>query len=197
MTESSKDLQGRLPIQAFSGARVQALGNRIQFALGVSRQFRPLGEVLAQEPIGILIGPPLPWTMRVGKEHSDGQPLSQAFMLGHLFPSIIGQGFSQRSGDVPEFLGKAVTGAPGIGPLKPCQDDQARGPFHQGAHGRAIAGSLDEIAFPVPRDGAGLDVSRPFGHERHVGDLAAPISSTCPRPSGFPALPQRGQQLAA
>ena len=81
MTELGKDLQRRLPVQAFSGARVQALGGRVQFVLGVARQIDPLGEVLAQQPIGIFIGPALPRTMRVGEKHSDGQPLRQPFVL--------------------------------------------------------------------------------------------------------------------
>ena len=118
MTEASKDFQGRLPVQAFSGAGVEFLGNGIQFTLGVARQICSLGEVLAQQAIGILIGSTLPGTMRIGKEHLDRESLSQMFMLGHLLPSIIGQGFPQRSGDVPEFLGEAVTRASSIGSLK-------------------------------------------------------------------------------
>jgi hypothetical protein len=85
---------------------VQTLGDRIQFVLGIAGQIGPLGNVLAQQTIGILIGLTLPRTMRVGKEHSDGQPLSQTFVLGHLFASIVGQGFPQRDRDVPQLLRK-------------------------------------------------------------------------------------------
>ena len=118
MTEVSKNFQRRLPVQAFSGARVEFLGNGIQFALGVARQIRSLGEVLAQQPIGILIGSALPGTMRIGKEHLESESLGQTFVLGHLLPSIVRQGLPQGSGDVSEFLGEAVTRASGIGSLK-------------------------------------------------------------------------------
>lgn len=85
MTELGENLQRRLPVQAFSGSHVQALGNRIQFARGVARQHGPLGEVLAPQPIGILIGPALPRTMRGSKEHAEGEPREPSI---HAQPSL-------------------------------------------------------------------------------------------------------------
>lgn len=157
MTELGKDLQRRLPVQAFSGSSVQALGDRVQFVLGVARQICAFGEVLAQQPSGMLSGPALPRTLRVSKAHSDGEPLSQTVVRSHLVAAIIGQGFPQRGRDVPELLGKPVARTLCIRSLQPGHDDQARGPFHEGAHGRTSAGSLDQIAVPVTGDGAGLE----------------------------------------
>jgi hypothetical protein len=34
--------------------------------------------------------------MRIGEEHLDREPVRQALMFGHLFASIIGQGFARR-----------------------------------------------------------------------------------------------------
>ena len=44
--------------------------------------------------------------VRIGKEDLDREPLGQLLVLGHLFPSIIGQGFPQQGGHVPEFFVK-------------------------------------------------------------------------------------------
>ena len=70
------------------------MGNGIQFALRVARQVRALRQVLAQQPVRILVGAALPGAIRIGKEHPDRQPLGQTGVLGHLFPSIIRQGFA-------------------------------------------------------------------------------------------------------
>jgi hypothetical protein len=48
MTQLRKDFQGRGEVQTFSWACVEAMGNGVQLALGVARQVRPLGELLAQ-----------------------------------------------------------------------------------------------------------------------------------------------------
>ncbi len=64
------------PVQTFSGAGIQPLSDSIQLALRVAGQVRALGQILAQQAIGIFIGPALPRAMRISKEHLDGQPLS-------------------------------------------------------------------------------------------------------------------------
>ena len=97
---------------------------------------------------------------------------------------------------MPEFLREALSGTPRIRPLHPCQDDQARRPLHQGADGRPIAGPLDEVAFPVARHGAGGHLGGALGNRRHVGDLAASICPSRPRPARLARLTQCGQQFA-
>ena len=124
--------QGRGEVETFPWARVQAMHDGVQLVLGVARQVRALGQVLAQQPIRILVGAVLPRAVGIGKEHPDRQPLRQALMFGHLFPAVVGQGFAQRSGHVPEFLGEALAGTPCVGPVHPGQEDQAHRPFHIG-----------------------------------------------------------------
>ena len=197
MTQVRKHLQGGCPVQTFSWSGVQPPGNGIQLALRVGREVRALGQILAEQAIGIFIGPPLPRAMRIGKEHLDGQPLGQLLMFRHLFPSIIGQRFPQRGGDVSELLGKSVARTLRLRPLKPSQDNQARGPLDQGPDGRGIAGSLDQVAFPVTWDGASRDFGGALGKEGHVGDLPSSIRSSRPGPARFARLTQCGQQFAA
>ncbi len=110
MAQVRIDFQGRGKVQTFSGARVQPMGDGVQLALGVARQVRALGQVLAQQAIRVFVGAALPRAVRIGKEDLDREPLGQALMLGHLFPPIIGQGFAQQRGHVPEFLREALLG---------------------------------------------------------------------------------------
>ena len=91
MTQLCEDLQGRREVEALSWARIQPMGDGIQLTLRIARQVRALGQILAQQPIGILVGPALPGTVRIGKEDLDGEPLSQTFVRGHLFAPIVGQ----------------------------------------------------------------------------------------------------------
>ena len=196
MAQLRIDFQGRGKVETFSRSRVQPMGDGVQLALGVARQVGALGQVLAQQAIRILVGAALPGAVRIGKEHPDCEPLRQALVLGHLFPAIIGQRFAQQRGHVPEFLGEALSGTRRIRPVHPGQNDQARGPLHQGADGRAIAGPLDEVAFPVARHGAGGHVGGALGNRRHVGDLATSIRPPRPRPARLARLTQRRQQFA-
>ena len=167
MAQLRIDFQGRGKVETFPRARVQAMRDGIQRTLGIARQVRTLGQVLAQQPICILVGAPLPGAIWIGKEDPDRQPLRQAFMLGHLFPSIVRQGLAQQRGHMPEFLGEALTGTPRIRSGHPSQDDQASRPLDQGANGRPITGPLDEVAFPVAGYGAGGYLDGAFGNRRH------------------------------
>ena len=85
-TQVRIDVQGRGEVEVFSRARVQAMRDGVQLALRVRRQVCALGPVLAQQPVGVLIGAALPGAVRIGKEDLDGEPVGQALMLGHLFP---------------------------------------------------------------------------------------------------------------
>ena len=197
MAQLRIDFQGRRKVETFPGARVQAMRDGVQLALRVARQVRALGEVLAQQPVRVLIGASLPRAVRIGKEDLDREPLGQLRVLGHLFPSVVGQGLPQQGGHMPEFLDEALSGTRGIRPVHPGQDDQARRPLHQGADGRPIAGALDEVAFPVAGHRAGRHLGRALGNGRHIGDLAALIGPSRPRPARLARLTQRGQQFAA
>ena len=145
MTQLRIDFQGRGEVQTFSRARVEAMCDGLQLTLRVPRQVRTLEQVLAQQ----LVGAALPRAVRIGKEDQDCESAGQPHVLGHLFPPIIGQGFSQWDRHVPEFLREAIAGTPCIRPRHPGQDNQASRPLHQDADGLAIASPLDQVAFPV------------------------------------------------
>ncbi len=149
MAQLRIDFQGRGKVETLPRARVEAMRDGVQFTLRVPRQVRALRQVLAQQPVGVLVRAALPRTIRISKEDLDGKPVGELRVLGPLFPTIIGQGFAQQGGHMPEFLGEAFAGTRRIRPLHPGQDDQTCGPIHQGANSRPVAGALDEVAFPV------------------------------------------------
>jgi len=166
MAQLRIDFQGRREVQAFSWARVQAMRNGVQLALRIARQVGALGQVLAQQVIRILVGAALPEAVRIGKEDLDGEPLGQALMLGHLFPSVIGHGFSQQGGHMREFFVKALSGTRRIRPLHPGQEDQAGGPLGNRRHVGDLAPSIRSVR-PRPTRFACLTQGRQqFGAQR-------------------------------
>ena len=76
-------------------SRVSCVGNRIQFAGAMFAETRPLGEVLAEQTIGVLVAASLPGALPVAKvdvETSVDPELGVSCNLGALIP---GQGSAQ------------------------------------------------------------------------------------------------------
>ena len=195
MAQLRIDFQGRGKVETFARARVQAMSNGVQLALGVARQVCSFGQVLAQQPVRILVGASLPRRMRIGKEHLNLEGLRQARVFGHLFATIVRQRFPQEGRYMPEFLTEALSGTRRIRSLHPGQDDQTCRPLHQRSNRRPIAGPLQEIAFPVAGHRAGHHLSGACGNRRHVGDLAPSIRSPRPRAPRLVRLTQGREQF--
>ena len=66
------DFQRRGKVETFPWARVQPMGNGIQLTLDIARQVRALGQVLARQPIRMLVDAPLPGALRVTKVVTTG-----------------------------------------------------------------------------------------------------------------------------
>ena len=71
MTQLRKDFQERGNVEPCSRACVQAMGDGVQLALRVPRQVRTLGQVLAQQPMGVLVGAALPGAVRIGNRSEE------------------------------------------------------------------------------------------------------------------------------
>ena len=85
MAQLRIDFQGCGNVEAPSWARIQPMRNGVELALRVPRQIRTLGQVLAQQPIGVPVRAALPGAMRIGKEDANGQSLGQPLVRRHLF----------------------------------------------------------------------------------------------------------------
>ena len=59
-----EDLQGRVEGVRRTWSVVQAVGDGIELGLGVDGQIGALGQVLAQQPVGVLAAATLPGAMR-------------------------------------------------------------------------------------------------------------------------------------
>ena len=100
MAQLRIDFQGRGKVETFLRARVQPMGDGVQVPLGVARQVRALGQVLAQQPVRVFIGAALPGAIRIGKEDLDGEP------LGHLFAPTYVRVLRSRAGMCRSFFVK-------------------------------------------------------------------------------------------
>ena len=107
------------------GPLVETLGDRIQLFLAVEGQVRPLGEVLAEEAVGVLAGPPLPGAMGVAEVDLDPGLSGQLGMARHLFALVIGQRLAHGRGNAVELLGISGQGGGGSGIVHLSQQDQA------------------------------------------------------------------------
>ena len=112
MTQWRKDLQGRGPLETFSGSGIQPMGNGIQFALSITRQVRAFWQRLAKQPMGVLVCPPLPRALGIGKKYPEGESLRQALVFGHLFSPIIGQRLAKRGRHMLQRSDKSLWALP-------------------------------------------------------------------------------------
>lgn len=142
------DFQRRGQAETFSWSRVQPMGNGIQLTLGRPRPIPARRQVLAQQTIGMLVGPALPGAVRIGKEDLNREAVRQPRMVRPLFPSIVGQRVPQRGRDMSELLREPPVRTEGIRTVHSGQPHQPRGPFHQGAHGRAMRAPFSQSPSP-------------------------------------------------
>ncbi len=97
------------------GPLVETLGDRIKLFLAVEGQVRPLWEVLAEEAVGVLAGPPLPGAMGVAEIDRDAGLGGHFGMARHLLPLVVGQGLAHGRRDTVQLAGIACQGGGGGG----------------------------------------------------------------------------------
>jgi hypothetical protein len=124
----------------------------IQLRLGIAQQACAFGQVLMQQPTGILVEAPLPGPVRIGKEYLDRETVCHPLVFRHLFALIVGQRFLQWGGHKPELLRKSLV--------------RTRG-------GQAVLGVLQQVAFLVARHRAGGHLGGAVSNRRDFGKLAA------------------------
>ena len=81
----------RLERQGLARSFIELAGHPVQVCLGVDRQVRPLGEVLPQQAIGVLVGAALPGALRIAevpfggyKQSGWGREMGQAVLSNYL-----------------------------------------------------------------------------------------------------------------
>ena len=177
--------------------RIETIGNGVEFVLGVDAQIGALGQILAQQPVGVLAGAALPGTERVAEIDLDTSLGGQIDVAAQLLALVVGQGVAHRCGDRIELDRKACQrrGSRGVSHLG--QQHQPARALDQHAHRGLVACALDEIAFPVPWHDTVIDLRRAHVDADHVGDLAAPVGASRTWQSRAAPETQTGDELAA
>lgn len=194
------DRQGRSYSQSFAGAVVDFIGDGVQLFLAVARQIGAFGQVLANQPVGVLIAATLPWAVRIAKVHGHARVDGQLFVQRHLFALVVGERLAQglRNGAqlVREGL-QHIGCAGGLGMWQLDQHEQSAGTLDQSAHGTGVALAFDEIALPVTWKLAVLDLGWAHMDAEHVGNLPTPVLAPAARCALVAGLAQVGDQFLA
>lgn len=83
-----KHLQRRTEFMRRARSAVEAVGDGIQVRLGVHRQVSALGQILAQQSVGVLAGATLPGAVRITEVHSHTGAGGEFGMARHL-PALV------------------------------------------------------------------------------------------------------------
>ncbi|MEA2188209.1 MAG: hypothetical protein QOK16_3220 [Solirubrobacteraceae bacterium] len=75
---------GRGEREAFAGSVVELVGDPVEFGFGDGGEVGALGEVLAHEPVGVLVGGALPRSVRVAEVDVDAGIDANLFSVAHL-----------------------------------------------------------------------------------------------------------------
>jgi hypothetical protein len=108
--------------------------------MDIARRIRSFGQILTQQPFGVLIGPALPVDY-VDPNRTSGSQGCVPGARSAIFPPPIHKSvISAACQHIFELPGKSLWGTHRIRPVEPSQDDQACRSFDEAANGRAIAG---------------------------------------------------------
>ena len=159
-------------------------------------QVGALGEVLAQQSVGVLVRPALPRAVGITEIHGHVQCGGDPFVQGELRSLVPCQA-------VPEELGQAlhlvddglldVFGVVSVGQVQ--QDREPGGALHERADGVLVARAGDQVALPMAGNRPVLDFRRPLAdHDHGLAEPGLPPAVA----AGFalgPALPHGAFQL--
>ena len=163
-------------------------------------QVAALGEVLAQQPVGVLVARPLPGRVWLAEEHRHAERAGDLGVQRQLLALVPGQRTAQRRRQRRHGLHQRVSDR--FGGMQPAgqvqQDGEPARPFDQRADRRAVGRASDQVAFPVPGHVTVVGLGRPLIDHRHAGQRPGP-----PRVraavwlAAAPAGPQHPGQVAA
>ena len=192
-----KHFNGASKVEALSWPSVELPGNGIEFGLRETGKVGALGEILAEQAIGVLVDTALPRAMRIGEVDRDARGLGQSSMLSHLAPLVVGQREPFLRINPIQDRAEGGRRCVGRGVLHLDERNEERRPFDQGADRRCITSPLDQVALPVAWNDAFVDLGWALVNADHVGDRAPAIFTPGTRATTLAGLPQAGNQLTA
>ena len=139
--------------EGFAWPVIEFLGDRVEVVLRVDGWVGAFGEVLAQEPVGVLVGAALPRGVRVAEVDGHVQRGADPFVQGEFRSLVPGQRIAQEFGQVLHLVDDGLPGVFGVVPVGQVrQDREPGGALDERADGAFVAAAGDEIALPVARD---------------------------------------------
>jgi len=106
------------------------------------------GEILAHQPVGVLVQAALPRVVWLGEVEIGGEPAGHAGMHGEFLAVVGGDGV--HMGAVSAQLGDdGAAGGFGLGGIELVQQSVARNAVHQAEDGAFLAGAHDGVHLPI------------------------------------------------
>src|SRR5664279_5075692 len=165
------------------------------------REVDALGQVLAEEPIGVLVGAALPGRVWVAEVDGDVGGDGEGRVVGHLGALVPGDGAPElfRQG-LDGRAHRHVDGLSGTVAVEVEEEQEPACPLHERPHGGATAFAQDDVALPVARNGTIVCFGRPLGdhdHPRQAPALLRPALAAAGGASGTQTAGELPAQLAA
>ena len=133
---------------------VQQVLHLLQPVAGHGPEVGVLGEEVPNQPVGVLVGAPLPRGVGVGEVHHHVGLRAEKLVLGHLQAVVVGHGEPDLLRQLAQLPGEGLADLRGRSVLQGHDDQEAGAPLHDGANGALLPRPDDQVALPVPRDGA-------------------------------------------
>ena len=139
----------------------------------MDRQVGALGEVLPQQPVGVLVRAALSWALRVAEVDRDVGRQGEPLVLGHLLAAVPGQRSTELVRQAPRLLDQRSDHRAAVAVRHLRQHDVARVPLGQALLFTAGGGDLDTRTFLVinANGTAGFQAAGDF-----VIELVSPVS---------------------
>src|SRR5580704_10481757 len=84
-----------IPSEGLAGSGVEKQGDLVEVGLALIREVGAFGEELPRQAVPVLVGPPLPWCVRVAEENRDPAGDSEAGVRSELVALIPSEGACQ------------------------------------------------------------------------------------------------------
>src|SRR5262249_28067225 len=89
---------GSLPAESLPGSTIERSGHRCEFVRAVPAEVGALGEVLAQQPVGVLVGPALPGALGIAEVDVQTGCDLEVGVPGHLHAAVPGERTTELGG---------------------------------------------------------------------------------------------------
>src|SRR4051794_17974395 len=99
-----QDFVGGVVAEAFAGAVVEFVGDVVEVGAGVGGQVGALGEVFAEQAVGVLVAGALLGAVRVGEVDLDAGGGGDLGVSGHFGAAVPGQGLGEPGGQGAHLL---------------------------------------------------------------------------------------------